>query len=165
MISKAKACPGGTALFLYVMKENKGYELFRNKLFGETPQELYSEMAIIQRQNLVCDNNTFSIVISITIKDSSKMTDNQLRNITEDVLKKMNLDPKTRQFLVYVHTEKEHKHVHILMNRVRNDGTLIKDTKIGKSAQRAAHYASRKQGLISAKDINESKESVRKSEI
>ena len=158
MISKAKACPGGTALFLYVMKENKGYELFRNKLSGETPKEIYNEMAIIQRQNLKCDNNTFSIVLSPAIKDGSKMTDSQLRNLTTDVLKEMNLDPNTRQFLAYVHTEKNHKHIHVLMNRVRNDGTLIKDTKIGKSAQRAAHFAATKHGLISAKDKKESKE-------
>ena len=162
MISKAKACPGGTALFLYVMKENKGYELFRNKLSGETPKEIYNEMAIIQRQNLKCDNNTISIVLSPAIKDSSKMSDSQLQNLTTDVLKEMNLDPNIRQFLAYVHTEKKHKHIHILLNRVRNDGTLIKDTKIGRSAQKAAHIAATKHGFISAKDIKEFKERDKK---
>ena len=36
MISKAKSCPGGTALFNYVINDLKGYELLRNGLSGIT---------------------------------------------------------------------------------------------------------------------------------
>ncbi len=164
MISKAKACPGGTALFLYIMKENKGYELFRNKLFGNTPKEIFTEMSIIQKQNLRCINNTISIVISPAIKDSSKMTDMQLRNFTEDVLQELNLEPNNRQFLAYVHTEKKHKHIHLVMNRVLPDGTLIKDHRISNRTQRAAHIVAKEYGLISAKEIKEAKENKRKIE-
>ena len=102
MISKAKACPGGTALFLYVVNEKKGYELFRNGLSGETPKDLYSEMAIIQRQNLRCKNNTISIVLSPTIKDGQSISDEKLKQLTQDFLTKMDLDPLRNQFIAYV---------------------------------------------------------------
>lgn len=162
MISKAKSCPGGTALFNYVVNEQKGYELFRNGLSGITPKELYSDMSIIQNQNLRCTNNTISIVLSPSIKDGSQMSNNQLKKLTENFLKELDLDPKQRQFIAFAHTEKDHKHVHILMNRVKADGKLLKDNFISKYAQEAAHKAALAYGLTSAKDLKEVAEKKRK---
>lgn len=158
MISKAKSCPGGTALFKYVVDNEKGYELLRNGLSGITPKELYSDMSILQQQNLRCINNTISIVLSPTIIDSSRMSDTQLKELTEEFFKEMNLDTGTNQFIAFVHTEKDHKHVHILLNRVNLDGSLIKDNFISKKAQAAAHKVAIENGWVSAKVLKESKE-------
>ena len=162
MISKAKSCPGGTALFNYVVNEQKGYELFRNGLSGITPKELYSDMSIIQNQNLRCTNNTISIVLSPTINDSIRMSNDQLKELTEDFLKQMDIDPNTNQFIAFLHTEKDHKHVHLLLNRVKPNGSLIKDNFISKKAQNAAHKAALAYGLTSAKDLKEAAEKKRK---
>lgn len=162
MISKATSCPGGTALFNYVVNENKGYELLRNGLSGITPKELYTDMSILQQQNLRCTNNTISIVLSPTIKDSIGMSNGRLKELTQDFLKEMNLDPKTNQFIAFVHTEKNHKHVHLLLNRVKSDGSLIKDSFISKNAQTAAHKIAVKHCLTSARDLKEAKERKRK---
>lgn len=162
MIGKATSCPGGTALFVYVVNDKKGYELTRNGLSGLTPKELYSDMSILQQQNLRCTNNTISIVLSPAIKDSEGISDDKLKRLTEGFLMEMNLDPKLRQFIAFVHTEKNHKHVHILMNRVKTDGSLIKDNFISKNAQSAAHKIALEYGLISAKVVKETKERERK---
>ncbi|MEW4924141.1 relaxase/mobilization nuclease domain-containing protein [Algibacter sp. 2305UL17-15] len=162
MISKAKSCPGGTALFHYVVNEDKGYELLRNGLSGVTPKELYSDMAIFQNQNLKCKNNTISIVLSPTIEDSSRMSDYQLKELTKGFLKEMNLDPKSNQFIAFIHTEKDHKHLHILLNRVKSDGKLINDSFISKKAQDAAHKMALEYGWTSAKDIKETREREQK---
>lgn len=158
MISKAKSCSGGTALFNYVVNEKKGYELLRNDLSGTTPKDLFLDMMVFQQQNLRCINNTISIVLSPTVFDSKRMSNDDLKNVTEDFLKTMNLDPKTNQYIAFVHTEKEHKHVHILMNRVKMDGTLINDSFISKKAQTAAHEVAIRHNLTSAKDLKERKE-------
>lgn len=162
MISKAKSCTGGTALFNYVVNENKGYELLRNNISGITPKEMYSDFSILQQQNLRCKNNTISIVLSPTINDSIKMTNEQLKILTKDFLKEMDLDPKSNQFIAFVHTEKEHKHVHIILNRVKQDGTLIKDSFISKKAQFVAHEMALKHGLTSAKELKKVKDQERK---
>ena len=162
MISKAKSCPGGTALFQYVVNEEKGYELLRNGLSGETPKELYSDMSIFQNQNLRCTNNTISIVLSPTIQDSVTMSNDELKALTENFLKEMDLDSKSNQFIAFVHTEKDHKHIHILLNRVKTDGSLTNDSFISKKAQAAAHRMALKLGWTSAKDITEAKERERK---
>lgn len=163
MVGIAKACPGGTALFHYVVSDKKGYELTRNGLSGITPKELYTDMLIFQQQNLRCTNNTISMVLSPTISDGINMSDNQLKQLTEDFLTEMELDPNSRQYIAFVHSEKAHKHVHILMNRVKMDGTLIKDSFISKNAQEAAHLVALKHGLTSAKILKETKENQSKS--
>lgn len=158
MIGKARSCPGGTALFQYVVNEEKGYELLRNGLSGITPKELYSDMSVFQQQNLRCTNNTISIVLSPTIQDGKAMSKEQLKELTKSFLKEMGLEPKSNQFIAFVHIEKAHTHVHCLICRVKPDGSLINDSFISKKAQAAAHKIALKHGWTSAKDIKESKE-------
>jgi len=163
MIGKASACPGGTALFNYVINDKKGYELTRNGISGSTPKELYENMNIIQKQNSKCSNNTISIVLSPTVEDGKKLSDTELLAITKDFLAELDLDPNTEQYIAFVHDEKEHKHVHLLLNRVQENGKLIQDNFIGKRAQHAAHRVALKNGITSARELkhkNESKNTV-----
>jgi hypothetical protein len=114
-------------------------------------------MMVFQQQNLRCINNTISIVLSPTVEDGKKISLSQLKKLTEDFLVKMELDPKSNQFIAFVHDEKEHKHVHILLNRVNKNGTLINDSFISKKAQTAAHDVAILHQLTSAKDIRDLK--------
>lgn len=152
MIGMAKSCKGGTTLANYVMKPEKGYELLRNGVAGETPTEMSREMRIIQDLNQRAVKRTLSLVISPEESEGKKLTDNELRDITKDYLEELGIDPDKQQFIAFVHDEKSHKHVHIIANRVRVDGRLIKDHWIGKKAQWAAHRVAKKHKLISAKE-------------
>ncbi|MEK6525107.1 relaxase/mobilization nuclease domain-containing protein [Myroides odoratimimus] len=157
MIAKAKTCIGGTALFNYVINPNKGYELVRNNLSGETPKDMFQTMQILQNQNSRCKNNTISVVISPTIEDSKKMTNQDLNNLAHDFLIGLKLDPQNAQYIAFVHTEKEHKHIHILANRIDEKGKALKDNYIGFQAQRIAHEIALKYGWISIRQENENK--------
>lgn len=152
MIGMAKSCKGGTTLANYVMKPEKGYELLRNGVAGETPTELLREMKIIQDLNQRAVNRTLSLVISPEESEGKRLTDNELRDITKEYLEELGIDPEEQQFIAFVHDEKSHKHAHIIVNRVRVDGSLIKDHWIGKRAQWAAHRVAKKHKLISAKE-------------
>ncbi len=152
MIGLAQSCKGGTALANYVMQDEKGYELCRNNLCGEAPTELLQEMQIIQDLNQKATNKTFSMVISPEKEDGKSLTDKDLESITKDFMNKLGVDPEEQQFIAFVHTEKEHKHIHIIANRVKADGTLIKDSHIGKRAQWVGHEVAKERGLVSAKE-------------
>lgn len=152
MIGKAKSCIGGTALANYVMKDTKGYELLRNNLSGVTPTEILQEMKIIQNLNQKAQYKTMSLVLSPEKIEGKKLTNKELQEMTLDFLKELKIDTKNQQYLAFVHTEKEHKHIHIICNRVKDNGTLVSDNFIGKKAQWAAHRIAKERGLISAKE-------------
>ncbi len=153
MIGKAKACAGGSSLLSYVANDQKGYELTRNRMSGETAKELFDDMRVIQQQNLRCTNNTISIVLSPTIQNGGELLDDELKAITDDFLTDLNINPQTEQYIAFIHTEKQHKHIHLILNRVKENGELINDNFIGKRAQHAAHRAALKHGLVSARDL------------
>ncbi len=153
MIGKAKSCNGGISIFNYVIKDEKGHELLRNNLCGETPVELLREMKIIQQLNQRATNKLFSMVLSPHIEDGQRLSKKELGEITQDFLKELEIDPDEAQFLAFVHTEKQHKHIHILLNRVKTDGKLLPDHHIGKKAHWAAHRVAEKHGLVSAKQM------------
>lgn len=152
MIGMAKSCSGGGALGNYIMDQGKGYELDRNNLCGSSPKEIVEEMKMIQDFNQRATNKTFSMVISPDIKDGKNLSDDELRGITKDYLNKLGIDTEKQQYVAFVHTEKEHKHVHIIANRVQPNGKLISDHHIGKRAQWIAHGIAKERGLVSAKE-------------
>ncbi|MDM1448311.1 relaxase/mobilization nuclease domain-containing protein, partial [Myroides odoratimimus] len=157
MIAKAKSCVGGTALFNYVIDDKKGYELLRNNLSGDTPKDMFQTMQILQNQNSRCKNNTISAVISPTIVDSQKMSDRDLRALAVEFLLGLQIDPTKAQFIAFVHTEKEHKHIHIIANRIDENGKALKDNYIGFEAQRVAHEIALKYGWTSIRQENKNK--------
>lgn len=153
MIAKASSCIGGTALANYVMSPEKGYELMRNGVAGNTATDLLQNMRIIQDLNKRATKKTFSLVLSPEIEDGKKVSDEALRSITHDFLEGLGIDPLEQQYIAFVHTEKEHKHIHIIANRVDFEGKLLSDHHIGKRAQWVAHRVALKHGLKSAKEI------------
>ncbi|ENA1763931.1 relaxase/mobilization nuclease domain-containing protein, partial [Flavobacterium psychrophilum] len=152
MIGLAKSCSGGGALGNYICDERKGYELDRNNLCGETPKEMIEEMKMIQDLNQRATNKTFSLVLSPDIKDGKNLSDDQLKVMTHEYLNKLGIDTEKQQFVAFVHTEKQHKHIHIIANRVQPNGKLISDHHIGKRGQWVAHEIAKERGLVSAKE-------------
>ena len=153
MIGKAKSCIGGFSLFNYVFDDKKGIEIMRNNLCGETPIELFQEMKILQNLNQKATNKLFSMVLSPHVNDGENLTKKQLENITKEFLKDLEIDLEKSQFIAFLHTEKRHRHIHILLNRVDENGKLFQDHHIGKKAQWSAHRIAEKNGLISAKQM------------
>ena len=153
MIGKAKSCVGGFSLFNYVIDDEKGIELLRNNLCGETPIELFQEIKFLQNLNQKATNKLISLVLSPHVNDGENLSKRQLENITKEFLKELEIDADNSQFIAFLHTEKRHRHIHILLNRIDENGQLLKDNYIGKKAQWAAHRVAEKNRLISAKQI------------
>lgn len=149
----AKSCIGGFSLFNYVIDDQKGIEILRNNLCGETPFELFQEMKILQNLNQNATNKLISMVLSPHVDDGEKLSKKQLQNLTKEFLKDLEIDTDQSQFIAFMHTEKRHRHIHILLNRVDEKGKLLKDHHIGKKAQWAAHRVAEKNKLISAKQM------------
>ena len=152
MIAKAKACVGGSKLIGYVVNEKKGYELERCNLSGENPTAGYPKSEPTLSKQYYFHR----------LGDGNKLTNNQWKQLTKGFLSSLGVNPEEAQYISFIHTEKEHKHVHIVLNRVKDDGKLIKDHYIGKRAQHIAHKLAKKMNLKSAKEIKEQEQKARK---
>ena len=93
------------------------------------------------------------MVLSPSIEDGHRFSRNDFREITLEFLKELDIDFKNQPYIAFLHTEKNHHHVHILFSRIKEDGSLIKDNHIGKKAQWAAHRVAINRNLISAKQV------------
>ncbi|WP_454059252.1 relaxase/mobilization nuclease domain-containing protein [Elizabethkingia ursingii] len=153
MISSAKSIKGSRKGIDYLIAEHKGYELDRNLVYGETSSELMNSFRVQQTLNTHCEKKFITAFISPDPKDGQKLSDKELKEISRDFMKGIGVNPDKQAYLAIVHTEKQHKHVHLLINRIDENGKAIKDNYIVLKAHDTAHKIAKERGLISAKDI------------
>lgn len=153
MIGMVNSVQGSGALFNYVCNPEKGYEVDRNLISGNNSKEIFDDFKLYIEQNQRASKKIFSMVLSPSINDGQKLNIKDFKSLTKDFLNELDLDYKNQPYISFLHTEKDHFHIHILFSRVKEDGSLIKDNHIGKKAQWAAHRVAEKRGFISAKQV------------
>jgi len=156
MIGKGKAISHTKASIEYGWNQEKDAKIiYKQNLIGENPSEITGEFKIIQSQNENCKRNTFSFVLSPTAEDGRKLDIKRLTNITDEFIKDLNLED--RQAIAFVHNDKDHKHIHLYVNRINFKGIAYKDNFIGKRAQKAAERVAIKFKLQTVKQVQEQK--------
>src|SRR5690606_37899348 len=91
-----------------------------------------------------------------TIEDGKFLRQKELREICQKFMKEMNLGD--RQAIAFVHKDKEHKHIHLYVNRINFNGVAYKDSFIGKRCQVAAEKVAEEMKLTTVKHIQIEKE-------
>lgn len=157
MIGKGKAISHTSASIAYGWNQEKNAEIvIKQHLVGENPKEITKEFELVQAQNYHCKNNTFSFVISPTIKDGQKLSNKDLNTICQKFMKELHL--KERQAIAFVHRDKKHVHIHLYVNRIDFKGVAFKDRLIGIRSQRAAQAVAEKMQLTTVKQVQFEKE-------
>ncbi len=156
MIGKGKSISHTKASIAYGQNQEKDAEIIlKQNLAGETPKEITGEFKIIQSMNDNCQRNTLSFVISPTIEDGEKLTSKDLNKITDEFLKDLKLE--NHQAIAFVHNDKNHKHIHLYVNRIDFDGKAYNDSFIGKRSQKSAERIAEKMQLQTVKQVKEQK--------
>lgn len=154
MISKAKATKGSVAAIDYIMKQEKdAYELYRHDVIGQKGSEILSEFREVQALNENCSNNTFSIVLSPN--NDQVHSAERLLEFTKAHLKNLGLED--RQCIAYVHQNTKATHIHIIANRINEQGKALDDSYIGFKAQHSAEKIALENGLKTAKEVRQEK--------
>ena len=152
MIGKGKSIAHTGASMAYGWNQEKNAEIvFQQYLYGETPQEITKEFQLLQDQNYHCKKNTLSFVISPTIKDGKKLGPKELQQITEKFIQHLKLGE--RQAIAFVHQDKDHKHIHLYVNRIDFKGQAYNDSFIGKRSQLAAEKVAEELKLTTVKQV------------
>ena len=157
MIGKGKSISHTRASMSYGWNQEKDAEIvLKEFLHGDSPAEITQEFKMLQDQNYHCTKNTLSFVISPTIEDGKRLDKNELQAITKRFIKEMNLGE--RQAIAFVHQDKDHKHIHLYVNRIDFKGVAYNDSFIGKRSQLAAEKVAEHMGLTTVKQVQFEKE-------
>ena len=70
-------------------------------------------------------NQVYHISLDFAHEDTPKITDALMVEIAREYMQRMGI--VNTQYIVCRHTDKEHQHLHIVANRVDNDGNTISD--------------------------------------
>ena len=132
-------------------QEKEAEQVYSNLIVGETAEDIAEEFKAVQELNQNCERNTLSFILSPTVKDGSKMNNEDLSELTKTFIQKMKL--QERQAVAYVHRDKAHTHVHLYVNRIDLNGRAYNDSFIGKQSQLAAERTAKQMGIQTVRDV------------
>ncbi|MDD7885494.1 relaxase/mobilization nuclease domain-containing protein [Flavivirga sp. 57AJ16] len=157
MIGKGKSISHTRASMSYGWNQEKDAEIVHKEfLHGNSPNEITKEFKMLQDQNYHCPKNTLSFVISPTIEDGKRLDKNELQAITKRFIHEMKLGE--RQTIAFVNQDKDHKHIHLYVNRIDFKGVVYNDSFIGKRSQLAVEKVAEHMGLTTVKQVQFEKE-------
>lgn len=157
MVSKAKSIKGSVASIDYIQSDKSlgdALELDRNGLIGKDGKEIMEEMRMVQKSNIRCQKSCISMVISPS--SEKEFSVEELREIGREHLKGLGLDKN--QYLMTVHNSTGKPHIHIIANRIDNQGKAVKDNFISLKSQDISERIAKEKGLMTAKDWKKANE-------
>ena len=152
MIGKGQSITHAGSSISYGWNQEKDAEVvFSQHIAGDTTAHITEEFKMIQEQNVRCQKNTLSFILSPTQEDGRKLSKEQLGEMTQKFIQEMKL--KEHQAVSFVHRDKAHTHVHLYVNRIGFNGKAYNDSFIGKRSQVAAENVAKEMGLTTVKEV------------
>lgn len=112
----------------YVLSKS-GAEMLAGNMVGETASELAIEFRLSQQQHQrqAATRKTQKVVchISLSVEIGKNLSGETWNAIAKDYLDAMEFDQN--QYVLARHTDTEHDHVHLVVSRLRIDGTTVSD--------------------------------------
>ena len=158
MIGRAKSISHVSNSINYAKNKKGATEISRHNVAGETGREIAQEFRVFQNLNARCERNSFSVVLSPSIPNGIKLSNEDFAKLADDFLERMKL--KEHQYISFLHSDKDHRHLHIFVNRIDSEGKAYKDHFISKKAQRIAESIAKDWGFTTAKEIQQQKEEL-----
>lgn len=127
MIAKImkRSCFGGVVN--YVFKDGKDVKLLASDgVRTNTLQNIIACFNDQASQNNKVKNMVGHTALSFSEKDRHKLDDERMVQIAHDYMEKMGI--KNTQYIIVRHFDRDHPHIHIVYNRVDNDGHTISDS-------------------------------------
>ena len=111
----------------YVFKDGKDAKLLASE--GVRTNTLPNIIACFNdqaSQNNKVKNMVGHTALSFSEKDKHKLNDGRMVKIAHEYMDKMGI--KNTQYIIVRHFDRDHPHIHIVYNRVDNDGHTISDS-------------------------------------
>lgn len=129
-------------------KEKDAKILVCDGLFSENKETITSSFEAQARMNPKVTKPVGHIALAFSKEDEHRLTNRAMAGIALEYLNAMGITDT--QILIVRHFDKEHPHVHIVFNRIANDGRTISDRNERIRSTRVCKELTRKYGLYFA---------------
>lgn len=155
MIAKLNKGRGFRGALEYSLKESKGF-LLNTNMGGNTPRTLAREFGQIRGLRPELTRPVHHV--SIALPPGERLPDEQWQAIGRAYLEGMGFT--NNQYVMARHTDADHEHIHILVNRITPDGKLVSDSKDYQRQEQIMRQLEKEYGLT---PVTPSKDSMRRS--
>ena len=139
----------------YVMDKDKARLLDSDGVLTETVQTITNSFYTQYLMNSNIKRPVGHISLSYSKHDAPVLTDNKMTKLAKEYMQKMGIIDS--QYIIVRHEDKEHPHVHIVFNRIDNNGKTIPDKNDRFCNEKVCKELKLKHGLYFAEGKNDVK--------
>ncbi|WP_300024313.1 relaxase/mobilization nuclease domain-containing protein [uncultured Maribacter sp.] len=129
------------------VKTGKAYVLDSNIEIGK-PVDMTKEFNMVRQLRPNLGKAVYHV--SLNLPPGDQLSDKDFSSLADDYLNGMGFEDN--QYLIYMHTDQEHQHLHIIANRVMFSGDVVSDSGDYKRSQKLVRELERKYRLTVLSD-------------
>ena len=133
----------------YVLGKQQAVLLHADGVLAESRQDIIRCFCAQASMNPRLGKPVGHIVLSYSVNDAPKLTDEKMIQLAQEYMREMKITDT--QYIIVRHQDREHPHVHIVFNRVGNDGKTISDRNDMYRNEQVCKKLKAKHGLYFAK--------------
>ena len=149
MIGKIKKGSGFKGCVNYVLGKEQAALLHAEGVLVESKQDIIRSFCMQTEMNPGLKKPVGHIALSYSPVDAPKLTDEKMVQLAQEYMREMKITDT--QYIIVRHQDREHPHVHIVFNRIDNNGKTISDSNDMYRNEQVCKKLKEKHGLYFAK--------------
>ena len=149
MIGKIKKGSGFKGCVNYVLGKEQAALLHAEGVLVESKQDIIRSFCMQTGMNPGLKKPVGHIALSYSVVDAPKLTDEKMVQLAQEYMREMKITDT--QYIIVRHQDREHPHVHIVFNRIDNNGKTISDSNDMYRNEQVCKKLKEKHGLYFAK--------------
>ena len=149
MIGKIKKGSGFKGCVNYVLGKEQAALLHAEGVLVESKQDIIRSFCMQTEMNPGLKKPVGHIALSYSVVDAPKLTDEKMVQLAQEDMREMKITDT--QYIIVRHQDREHPHVHIVFNRIDNNGKTISDSNDMYRNEQVCKKLKEKHGLYFAK--------------
>ena len=149
MIGKIKKGSGFKGCVNYVLGKEQAALLHAEGVLAESNRDIIRSFILQAGMNPDLKKPVGHIALSYSPVDAPKLTDGKMVQLAQEYMREMKITDT--QYIIVRHQDREHPHVHIVFNRIDNNGKTISDRNDMYRNEQVCKKLKAKHGLYFAK--------------
>ena len=149
MIGKIKKGSRFKGCVNYVLGKEQAALLHAEGVLVESKQDIIRSFCMQTEMNPGLKKPVGHIALSYSVVDAPKLTDEKMVQLAQEYMREMKITDT--QYIIVRHQDREHPHVHIVFNRIDNNGKTISDSNDMYRNEQVCKKLKEKHGLYFAK--------------